>query len=275
MWKDGHICVDHPRQPWDRQAKEVIVHARYDELKKTDGYNEAKRNNNYDAAMEVVKAHISDEALDKIVDVFLSLDKPLRIVRPLPSFDDSSSEDKDFPSKGQTNALPAAFSAYICETLGVEPDDEITQVARVGRTKLNRFNRFLCQPNFRGFVRPNEHYMIVDDVLSTGGTFAALRSQIVKSGGSVALFSALAHNSGLDTTLAIDDSTLYRLKETYGDGVDRFWLEVIGHEVRCLTESEAGFLIEWGGSSPAVPPDGNALLQRLRDRFDSAASTGE
>ncbi len=274
-WQNGHVRVNHPRQPWDAYAEKIIVHSRYQKLKETDGYKEAKFDNDYDAAVAVVKTNVSHAAIDRIFDIADGLNKPLRIVRPLPSFDDTGSEDIDLHNSGATNAIPAAFQAYLCDQLDAEPDDEIIQVARVGRTKLNRFSRFLCQPHFRGIVRPNEHYMIVDDVVSSGGTFAALRSHIVKCGGSVTIFSALAHINGLDTNLAVIKDTLYRLRERYGEGFDRFWLEVIGHEDRCLTEQEAKFLADWQGSGAPMPPDGHTILQFLRDRLDKAASTGK
>lgn len=274
VWKDGHVAASHLREPWDKFADKVIIHDRWDSLKNLEGYEEAKRQNNYEAAVHVVQKCISNEAIDRIVDIYVGLDKELKIVRPLPSFDDEGSEDQDLIKRGPTNAIPAAFQAYLQKVLDIEEEEQVLQVARVGRTKLDQFSRFLYQPRFRGNVSKSEHYIIVDDVISSGGTFAALRSEIVRNSGSVAIFSALAHNSGRDTTLAITDSTLYSLIEAYGPDFKAYWMEAIGHDIACLTEAEASLLVHWAKQKVAVS-DGESTLQLLRTRIDSAASNRE
>lgn len=149
---------------------------------------------------------------------------------------------------------------------------EIAQSARVGRTKLKKFPRFLCQPSFTGTVERGQAYVIVDDVATTGGTLAALRSHIVRGGGTVVGASTLAHTSGFSHPFGIGPETINVLQSQYGNGIIAYWQETFGHGLDSLSESEGQFLVDWGNKlqNQGVRP-GLELLQRLRDRVNKAA----
>src|SRR5262249_55733597 len=137
--------------------------------------------------------------------------------------------------------------------------------ARAGRTKLNTWLRYLCQPSFDGEVSKDRPYVLVDDVITTGGTLATLRSYIVSSGGTVAGTTALAHKNGVHQKFAIADETFGVLCKTYGQELPLYWTETFGHGPASLTDAEAQFLalFKW--------EPGNEPVQRLRERINQAA----
>lgn len=279
-WVDGHICVSHPREPWESDTPPIIVQNRLDVMKgpkrspQFDAYSSAKMHFTMGAAEEVVRRCLTVEARDKIVAYTIGrhgLDA--RIVIPHPPFDDTNGDAIVSPSDVPINALPFAYAAYLSRTIGCPIDREIVQNARVGRTKLTKWPRYLFQPQFGGVVRPRQAYILVDDVVSTGGTFAALRSYIVRNGGRVVFATALANGTGQHQEFAVSKQTVNLLLQFFGGELDQFWTETIGHGIGCLTEPEARFLGEWSNEQEAEGcPRGPELLQRLRAKLDEAAA---
>src|SRR5690606_39045267 len=102
---------------------------------------------------EIVEAMWLDGAYKTLLGrVLLSGLRPI-VVSPHPAFDDDDVIDHDAPYRsGPRNALPFALSARLRLMLNGIADDTIVQGARVGRTKLPRFPRFLYQPHFVGGV---------------------------------------------------------------------------------------------------------------------------
>ena len=285
--EDGHYSVCHERMPWDsRTPTHVLVHTELSRLYGTHAsfgdqrderealYEQAKHDLDADAAWAIVREAISEEIIDQLADQIDRLNPADRlfIVIPHPAFEEGVAERQD-PALGPTNAIPIIFGHYLAERLACEVDNEITQIARVGRTNLNRFQRFLWQPCFEGDVQPGTHYIIVDDVVTLGASFAALRSHIVRQGGSVCAVTALAHKDGRNQQFPITSGTIEAVRTLYGSRIDPFWQEAIGHDVEALTEAEGLFLRQWGRDClSAGTGAGEPLLYRLRDRLDQAAA---
>jgi hypothetical protein len=193
-------------------------------------------------------------------------------VVPHPPFDDISGIGAFAVGKTKvTNTLPIQYAAQLAVQLEGEIDNKIIQKARVGRTKLTNFPRFLCQPCFEGEIRPDAAYILIDDVVTTGGTLAALRSYIIGNGGMVAASTVLAHGSGQDRPLALADVTWQELSNLYGAELGSFWEREIGHDARYLTDTEGHILVRFGHESVQDRP-GVPLLQCLRDRLSEAAA---
>jgi len=113
----------------------------------------------------------------------------------------------------------------------------------------------------------------VDDVVSVGATFAALRGYIVRNGGTVCAVTALGHKHGTDQKFPISPATIKGIEALYGACVYRYWKEAVGHDVEALTEPEGLFLQEWGHEREREGVErGPPLLHRLRTRLDQAAS---
>lgn len=275
--KDGHYQVSHRRVPWRADTPDVIVHASLTTMNGAKGlerasYVAAKKKFDQSAADAVVRRCLKEAKIEEIVDRIVYGDGlRARLVIPFPDFDDD-----DCTGNAMTNAIPYAYAAQISEITGLPIDEEIIQSARVGRTKLTRWQRFLFQPEFGGTVRTDQPYILVDDVMSTGGTLAAMRSYIERNNGTVLFATVLANRSAENQQFPISEETLKELNATLGGGFEPFWLETIGHEASCLTEFEGRVLIDWckddeqaEKKSRAGPP----LLQRLRTHIDAVAAS--
>lgn len=273
----------HVRVPWAKgDASEIIVHSPWSELKGTykvsgkdaealqERYRKAKSEFDEVAAADIVSWLINPTMVERLVDAVLAADKPVRIVVPHPEF---ASDEPIDPTKRITNALPFAIAAHLAADLGCEVDKEINEVARPGRTTLNRFERFLWQPRFEGAVSPDHAYILADDVCTLGGTFAALRSHIVANGGTVIAVTALSLENGKCVPFAIADNTRNVLLDKYGREFSTLWKEEIGHDEQSLTEGEGAFLVNWT-SKKAPGRDPQSRLQSLRDRLAEAAGNG-
>ena len=282
-WIDGHIRVSHPREHWDQACpKNVTVFERLDVLTgemparrpRKIQYSAAKHDFDADAATEIVQTIVTGPQYDAIVQSVIEAgDSEIIVSYPHPTFENGYQNGD--PRKRVTNALPFVFAEFLAERLGAQVDENIEQIARIGRTKMKRWERFLYQPCFRGDVAPGAHYIIVDDVMTLGATFAALRSHIVGNGGIICAVAALAHKDGVNQPFPILAPTIDERRGLYGDGLFEEWKETIGHDAQKLTQSEGSFLCEWGRDREREGvARGHALLQRVRARLDQAASNG-
>lgn len=276
-WVDGHIRVNHPREPWDEGTPDIIVQTSLNSLKGKSGspnraiYERAKRGFDMEAAYEVVQRCLTKVACDSIVAHVIAGGLNARIVMPHPDFDD---EEGGSPERGLTNAIPFAYADSLHALTGRPIDQEIVQSARVGRTKLSKMQRFLYQPSFGGAVRTDEPYILVDDVATTGGTLAALRSYIIRNGGQVLFATVLANHSAKNQPFPISVETHRVLTNRFGIDFEPFWRETIGHEATCLTEFEGRALGDWCNEQAADGDGGGKpLLHRLRARLDAVAAT--
>lgn len=275
----------HFRCPWPREGCEcVLVHGRYEMLSghhpglarsqtEVAGlYARAKRSNDMPAAAELVDLVYSEEIENAVIDKLVAVQRAPIYLSPHPAFANPDEADAGMRT-GPTNALPYALSAKLVETIGGEIDVEIVQAARVGRTDMNRFQRFLWQPSFTGTVRTDRPYVLVDDVFTLGGTFAALQSYITSGGGTVAAVTALARKSGGTAPLAVTAETLTRLRKLFGIDIEHFWKEAIGHEISCLSDAEGAFLLDW--ARQRGPAAGAERILALRNRLAEVRSKGE
>lgn len=237
-------------------------------------YQAAKTQNDMDAAYQIVDFMWRDAVFENLLSkVVLGGKRPI-IVSPHPSFDDEDVIDCDAPFRvSARNAIPFALAAKLRISLNGLENVEIKQGARVGRTKLPRFPKFLFQPHFVGEVATDRPYILVDDNVGLGGTLASLYSHIANHGGTVIGVATLAHSTGRDVPLALTVQTRDALYETYGHEVTALWKEKVGHEPTCLTEGEGGFLVDWQSSPEDRKRPAGERLHALRTRLDRARAT--
>lgn len=282
-WVDGHIQVRHARLLWDSACpRRISVYERLTLLtgeqplraRRQAQYRAAKNSYDIHAAAEIVLELVKGSTYEALVRTVIEAN-PLNVIvaHPHPAFENGYQDGN--PTQGVTNALPFAFAEFLATRLGGQVDEKIEQIARIGRTKMDRWERFLYQPSFHGDVTPGAHYIIVDDVVTLGATFASLRNHIVGGGGIVCAVTALAHKDGAHQPFPIEDGTIAELRDLYGSEFFAVWKESFGHDVQSLTQPEGLFLSEWGRDRERDGCDrGNALLQRVRARIDQAASQG-
>jgi hypothetical protein len=235
-------------------------------------YRRAKYEFDRGAARDIVENLISKNVFEEILYRVMQCEADPLIVHPHPSFADPDNDGYDVQRRGPTNALPFDFAGYLAARLGLEVGTEIVQSARVGRTSMNREQRFIWQPIFTGRVQKGTPYILCDDVCTNGGTLAALRSHIVRNGGTILAVTTLAHGKGINQTFAIASQTISVLQSAYGPELNGLWREMIGHDTDCLTDAEGRVLASWSAKST---PDGSGTtaLQQLRDRLVAAATS--
>jgi hypothetical protein len=279
--RDGHVFVNHPREPWTGLEPDIQIHARVSTLRGKPNtperarYAAAKLSFSLAAAEEIVVRSMSEVVLEKIVDCVVSAGVHCRIIMPHPSFDDDDGDRLLSAGQHVRNALPIAYANFLSRLLGGVVDEEIIQIARVGRTNLTRWPRYLYQPIFGGVVRQDHPYLIADDVVSTAGTMAALRSYIVRNGGRVVCATAMANFEGANQAFCPTEQIVNELQATFGPELNMLWTETIGHDIGCLTNAEANHLAEWSHEqlqSPGRRADQRELLHRLRSQLDKAAA---
>lgn len=157
------------------------------------------------------------------------------------------------------NKIPLATSVVLADRLGLEVDTGVVQANRAHRTGLDGLDRIFAPVDFSGEIQPGD-YLLVDDTLTQGGTFAALASHVREGGGNVSAVVAL---TGKQYSAKIQPSPeiLATLRQKHGDLEDQF-RAATGYGFDALTESEARYLARY---EPA---------QRLRDRIVEEGRSG-
>lgn len=157
------------------------------------------------------------------------------------------------------NMIPQMVAIRLEESLGLTSTAEIVQSVRAHRSDKSGLDRVFSQPEFSGPVKQGETYLLVDDTLTQGGTFAALADYITRNGGKVIGAVALTGKQ-YSATLQLSEPLLTQLRKRLGDLEDTF-RTATGHGFDRLTESEARTLVSYGP------------LERVRARILEAAST--
>ncbi|MBP6077702.1 MAG: phosphoribosyltransferase [Xanthomonadales bacterium] len=136
------------------------------------------------------------------------------------------------------NAIPIVLSAFLAEYRSALLDDEIVQANRVYHTGADAMERLIAPAEFEGDVISGGAYVIVDDVVTMGGTIADLASYIQMNGGKVIGVVTLvdASRSG---SLACNAKLLHEIEKRFGDEIR----QQFGIEPSALTAEEAGYLI--------------------------------
>lgn len=138
------------------------------------------------------------------------------------------------------NKIPRAVAEVLAEKLGVSAATEIAQVNSPKRTAMDGLSRLLSPPVFDGPVQPGAAYVLVDDALTQGGTFAALASHIIDNGGTVSGVVALTGKQ-YSVKLAPSPELLSQVRERFQSVEDDF-RAATGYGFDALTESEARYL---------------------------------
>ena len=157
------------------------------------------------------------------------------------------------------NKIPRAVAEVLAARLGLETATGIVQANRARRTGLDGLDRIFAPVDFAGAVEPGD-YLLVDDTLTQGGTFAALASHIREGGGNVVGVVAL---TGKQYSAKIQPSPeiLATLRQKHGD-LEAQFRAATGYGFDALTESEARYLARF---EPA---------ERLRDRIAEEGRRG-
>lgn len=139
------------------------------------------------------------------------------------------------------NKIPVAFAEALCEILGLQIETEIVQATKSYRTQADGIGRLLKRVYFAGEVIAGRNYLIVDDVITQGGTLTDLKGYIETKGGHVVGASTLSGKPN-SAKIALRKATLGQLRKQAGREIENWWQEQFGYDFTKLTESEARYL---------------------------------
>lgn len=172
---------------------------------------ELKAHPHYEAA----KAGDSDAAIELVSDVAV----------PLVEMLEQAAHDQNWPlplifvaphareARGD-NAIPQVLAVALSLRLG-NVDEEIVQTTKVYHTGAKAMERLIARASFQGAVYAGEHYVLVDDVTTLGGTLCDLSDYILRRGGNVVAAVVLV-NASRSGRLSPPQKTVRRLEEQFG-----------------------------------------------------------
>jgi hypothetical protein len=143
------------------------------------------------------------------------------------------------------NRLPGEFADYFGHVTGLRVDKEIVQNNQTGHTGSGSDYRMAHRPSFDGAVIPGQTYIIVDDVVTMGGTLGELRAHIESRGGKVGAITTLAA-AQFSAQIALTPKTKLALETKFDQVALREWLQqndIYGGEFGALTEAEGRWLL--------------------------------
>lgn len=190
---------------------------------------EAAKAGDVEAATRIALSLVDDEMIERVRQA-IGARKP--IVVPVVSIEAAG-----------RNKIPLAASRLLARRLGLPAGNDIVQANAPKRTALSGLDRVFAQPAFDGAVEAGRDYLILDDTLTQGGTFAALASHIEAGGGRVIAAVALT-GKDYSATLRLSPDTLRELRGKFGD-VEEDFRAATGHGFDALTESEARYLVRF------------------------------
>lgn len=138
------------------------------------------------------------------------------------------------------NAIPRVFARRLAQKFNLQLDTGIIQINRVTHTKADGYHRLALPAVFDGAVRV-ANYVLIDDFVGQGGTFANLRGHVEAQGGRVTGAISLA-GKNRSAQLRLSGTTLQKLREKHGNQLEEWWVSTFGYGLDRLTESEAGYL---------------------------------
>lgn len=204
----------------------TMVAYKLGELNSHPAYDEAKRGG-MAAAFFVADSLVTPQLIESVFYYFgiKTSDMPVTILPVLAQ-----------EAQGR-NKIPLAAALRIEEDARLPVETNIVQASKVGRTGLSGLDRVFTMPEFEGEVRTDTTYLLLDDTLTQGGTFAALAAHIRQSGGQVIGALALTGKQ-YSAKLILEPATLQQLREKYGD-IEHEFKTATGYGLSALTQSEA------------------------------------
>lgn len=167
------------------------------------------------------------------------------------------------------NKIPLAVAQVLADKLGNKANAEIIQVNSPKRTAMDGLDRLLSPPVFDGPVEAGTAYVMVDDALTQGGTFASMASHIIDNGGRVAGAVALTGKQ-YSAKLSPSPELLSQVRDRY-QSVEAQFRAATGYGFDALTESEARYLAKHDNAQlvrDRITEAGDAARQRATQGND-------
>jgi len=187
-------------------------------LKRCIGFEDAK-NGDYLAAIGVVKKCVKETKISALLENY-----PNATLLPIPG----------------RNVLPLAYA----ESINLPVWKNVSIQNTTPRKSLFAAQRLLHKPTFSGYICKDRNYIIVDDIVTQGGTIAAMREFVLANGGNVVAVTALAFSIG-SHYIAPKKTMISRLFAKFGHAILK--LELYGYvdSFGELTHSQIRYLLKF------------------------------
>lgn len=169
---------------------------------------------------------------------------------------------REIESTGR-NKIPSALAEKIAVEGGLKLDVRIVEAGGAGHKGLKAVQQMLTRKIFAGDVIKGGKYILVDDILTQGGTIHELRHHIENQGGEVVGVTGLGYAAG-GTVIAIKPATITLIKERFGEQEITKLLKKsnIAGRIEALTEGEGRSLLKFN------------TFDALQNRIAQEISTG-
>lgn len=198
-------------------------------------YQAAKGERDVGAALDILDDLASERTILSLREVANAHGVKPKIIAPSAQPGDSN------------NALAIGYAQWLGHELDWPVEIEVFQIKAFSRDRLGQWVRIAHNCAFRGEIDKETPYVIVDDVMTLGGTLADLRSFILHKGGSVIAMSAIASKDGDDRPIHLGDEMKGSLERYYGPRIAEFCTELLGYSHLCLTREEGDRLLGCSG----------------------------
>lgn len=219
---------------WQYDFPPVYRHTSISFLKRRRGFYDAKKGS-MDKALTVVSKCVKSKTIVEIKQKY-----PDAILIPVIS----------------NNKLPEALAMAL--NLPIHTNVHIYN-SHVRKT-LSAIERLLHKPCFSGKIIKGEDYIIVDDIITQGGTISALRKHIVTNGGTVVAVAVLA--SSIDSQIiAPKRDDIINLISKYSLSSITYLLKKynIANDIHELTRAQIKYLLRF--------KDLNGLINKLEKTY--------
>jgi hypothetical protein len=179
-------------KPWARDFPVVTTLADYKAMKQNPDYKAAKTGDN-ESAVKLIRTLMNKET-DEIL-AGLAEKYPNAILLGI------HAEEAE-----GTNKIPQVLADYIGGVTGLEVDEKILQSNVVSHTGAGQNVRLFNRPKFDGEVQKGRDYILVDDMVTMGGTFGDLRHYIESRGGNVVDMVSLSTQHDNNKTVALTET---------------------------------------------------------------------
>ena len=143
------------------------------------------------------------------------------------------------------NKLPLALAQRIKKLTGLPVNRSVVQSNIVAHTGENMPRRLAYPATFTGQIEAGREYILIDDVITSGGSLAALRDYIESQGGHVVNMATFAA-AKFSNVIALQPKTALALRQLYGQKQFNEFLAqhgIHGGNAAALTEAEGRWFL--------------------------------
>ncbi|MDR3112978.1 MAG: hypothetical protein LBU09_01200, partial [Endomicrobium sp.] len=228
-----------------------------------------------DADFKAAK-NMNEEAATRLIDKILSkkIDEIIELAKLYP---DAILIPVNTEEKYGYNHIPITIANFINKIAGLKINEDVKQTNSPQRTGKGHWHRLAFRAQFKGKVEAGKKYILIDDVVSDGGTLSDLKQHIEQQGGEVVLVTSLAtarpHGKTSAQQIGLTEKTLLDLEKTFNVELLSKLLKKYGvynGHYKALTEREARTIIEAGDLAGVERGFIDAIVQRSIGTLEKA-----